>query len=114
MGEKLEEAIAKHRSPPLTFYDLKFSVLFELQHSDTDRLFERTTILNRDLDDAVFVIEEEIVQISKWSQEAKTVSVNIDDYPTELLKLLQSFRTIFKHGLYELKNVAENYLDQTK
>merc|ERR1712048_1440550 len=108
--EKLKVARARYHSALTAFDDLKY----KLQRSETDRLFGRTTILNRDLDDAVFVIEEEIVQISKWSQQAKTVSYNIDDYPTELLKLLQSFRTIFKHGLNELKNVAENYLDQTK
>merc|ERR1712048_548952 len=108
--EKLKVARARYHSALTAFDDLKY----ELQRSDTDRLFGRTTILNRDLDDAVFVIEEEIEQIYKWRQKARIVNDNIEAYPTELLKLREIFRTIFKHGLYELKNVAENYLDQTK
>merc|ERR1711874_502378 len=83
--EKLEEAIAKHRSAPLTFYDLKFSVLYELQRSNTDRLFERTTILNRDLDDAEVVIDEADHLIGIWRQYAITVNDNIDQYPLNLL-----------------------------
>merc|ERR1712079_405783 len=111
--EKLEEAIAKHRSAPLTFYDLKFSVLYELQRSDTDRLFERTTILNRDLDDAEVVIDEADHLIGIWRQYAITVNDNIDQYPLNLLTF-KSIRTIFKSQLVYLKDSAENYLDQTK
>merc|ERR1712004_539325 len=80
--EKLKVARARYQSALTAFDDLKY----ELQRSDTDRLFGRTTILNRDLDDAVFVIEEEIVQINKWSQQVKIVNANIEAHPTELLK----------------------------
>merc|ERR1719213_991559 len=113
--EKLEVARAKYQSALTAFHDLKF----ELQRSDTDGLFGRTTILNRDLDDAVFVIEEASEQIGWWKQVAKTVNMNIDDYSTEnhpeiILKYLEKYegvREYFKTGLVDLKNFAENYLD---
>merc|ERR1712241_611299 len=109
--EKLEVARAKYQSALTAFNDLKF----ELQRSDTDGLFGRTTILNRDLDDAVFVIEEELSeQIGWWKQVAKIVNMNIDNYSTDLLEKFESFREVFKTGLVDLKNFAENYLDQTK
>merc|ERR1712241_979707 len=98
--EKLEEAHATHRSAPLTFYDLKF----ELQRSDTDRLFERTTILNRDLDDAEVVIDEAFHLIGIWRQYAITVNDNIDQYPLYLLTSIRTIRTIFKNQLVYLKN----------
>merc|ERR1711953_468166 len=94
--EKLEVARAEYQSAITAFYNLKF----ELQRSDTDGLFGRTTILNRDIDDAVFVIEEAFEQIGWWKQVAKTVNINIDDYPTGLLVEIGSFRAISKHGLY--------------
>merc|ERR1712232_7391 len=97
--EKYEVAKAKYNSAITAFYDLQHQLqlqLFKLQRSDTDRLFGRTTILNRDIDDAVFVIYREIEQIGRWKQEARSVNANIDKYPTETLKLFESFRTIFK------------------
>merc|ERR1712174_155682 len=115
--EKYEVAKAKYNSAITALYDLQHQLqlqLFKLQRSDTDRLFGRTTILNRDIDDAVFVIYREIEQIGRWKQEARNVNANIDKYPTETLKLFESFRTIFKMELVYLKNSAENYLDQTK
>merc|ERR1712241_260782 len=115
--EKYEVAKAKYNSAVTAFDDLQHQLqlqLLKLQRSDTDRLFGRTTILNRDIDDAVFVIFEEIEQIGRWKQEARNVNANIDKYPTETLKLFESFRTIFKMELVNLKNSAENYLDQTK
>merc|ERR1712079_970128 len=117
--EKYEVAKAKYDSAITAFYDLQLQLqlqlqLLKLQRSDTDRLFGRTTILNRDIDDAVFVIYEEIEQIGRWRQEARFVNDNIDNYPTKILVQIGSIRVRFKHGLYELKNVAENYLDQTK
>merc|ERR1712079_162546 len=111
--EKYEVAMSKYDSAITAFYDLQLQLL-KLQRSDTDRLFGRTTILNRDIDDAVFVIFEEIEQIGRWKQEARFVNDNIDNYPTKILVQIGSIRVRFKHGLYELKNVAENYLDQTK
>merc|ERR1719410_284167 len=103
--EKYEVAKAKYNSAVTAFYDLQHQ-LHKLQRSDTDRLFGRTTILNRDIDDAVFVIYREIEQIGRWKQEARNVNANIDKYPTETLKLFESFRTIFKMELVNLKNSA--------
>merc|ERR1712241_792771 len=73
--EKYEVAKAKFNSAVTAFDDLQHQLqlqlqLLKLQRSDTDRLFGRTTILNRDIDDAVFVIFEEIEQIGRWKQKA--------------------------------------------
>merc|ERR1711953_1655292 len=90
--EKYEVAMAKYDSAITAFYDLQLQLqlqLLKLQRSDTDRLFGRTTILNRDIDDAVFVIFEEIEQIGRWKQEARFVNDNIDNYPTKTLKLFE-------------------------
>merc|ERR1719213_271288 len=107
--EKLEVARAKYQSALTAFHDLKF----ELQRSDTDGLYGRKTILNRDLDDAVFVIEEELSEQIGWGKQvAKIVNMNIDNYSTDLLEKFESFREVFKTRLVDLKNFAENYLDQ--
>merc|ERR1712193_123069 len=97
--KKLKVARTRYHSALFAFDDLKY----KLQRSDTDRLFGRTTILNRDIDDAVFVIYREIEQIGRWKQEARNVNANIAKYPTETLKLFESFRTIFKMELVYLK-----------
>merc|ERR1712079_534525 len=113
--EKYEVAMSKYDSAITAFYDLQLQLqLLKLQRSDTDRLFERTTILNRDIDDAVFVIYEEIEQIGRWKQNAITVNRNIDQYPLSSLLTFERIRTFFKSDLVYLKNSAENYLDQTK
>merc|ERR1712079_29622 len=113
--EKYEVAMAKYDSAITAFYDLQLQLqLLKLQGSDTDRLFGRTTILNRDIDDAVFVIYEEIEQIGRWRQNAITVNRNIDQHPLSSLLTFERIRTFFKSDLVYLKNSAENYLDQTK
>merc|ERR1712079_13248 len=113
--EKYEVAMSKYDSAITAFYDLQLQLqLLKLQRSDTDRLFGRTTILNRDIDDAVFVIYEEIEQIGRWRQNAITVNRNIDQHPLSSLLTFERIRTFFKSDLVYLKNSAENYLDQTK
>merc|ERR1712073_295910 len=107
--EKYEVAMAKYDSAITAFYDLQLQLqLLKLQGSDTDRLFGRTTILNRDIDDAVFVIYEEIEQIGRWRQNAITVNRNIDQHPLSSLLTFERIRTFFKSDLVYLKNSAEN------
>jgi len=108
--EKLKVAHAKYNLALNALDDLKY----KLQRSDTDRLFGRATILNRDIDDAKVVIDEEIEQIIKWKQEARIVNDNIGQFPTEVLANNQADRDEFKTELVDLINIAENYLGHTE
>jgi len=63
---------------------------------------------------AIDLLENEIDIIGKWTQSAKIVSVNIEEYPAETLTLLKPFRTIFITGLDDLKKAAEEFLAQPK
>jgi len=61
---------------------------------------------------AIDLLENEIEIIGKWTQSAKIVSDNIEEYPVETLRLVKSFRTIFITGLDDLKMAAEEFLAQ--
>merc|ERR1711953_68275 len=100
--EKLEEAREIYQSAEEALRDLKI----RLQSSDT----KRTTILNRDIDDAMVVIYESFDLISTWRFHARIFNENISKYPSEHLSENQGIRLIFKDGLNELKNDARNYL----
>jgi len=63
---------------------------------------------------AIDLLENEIEIIGKWTQSAKIVSANIEEYPVETLRLLKPFRTIFITGLDDLKMAAEEFLAQPK
>merc|ERR1711953_1476057 len=63
---------------------------------------------------AINLLENEIEIIGKWTQSAKIVSDNIEEYPVETLRLLKPFRTIFITGLDDLKKAAEEFLAQPK
>merc|ERR1712004_610334 len=63
---------------------------------------------------AIDLLENEIEIIGKWTQRAKIVSDNIEEYPVETLRLLKPFRTIFITGLDDLKKAAEEFLAQPK
>jgi len=99
----------KHQLALFGFENLKSN----LQHLDTDRLFGRIKILNRDIDDAEVVIHGVLDLISMWTQSAKIVSDNLEEYSVGYLRVLEPFRAIFKHGLNQLENITENYLGQT-
>merc|ERR1711874_799339 len=100
--EKLKEAREIYQSAEEALRDLKI----RLQSSDT----KRTTILNRDIDDAMVVIYEAFDLIGTWRFHARIFNENISKYPSEHLLENQSIRFIFKDGLNELKNDARNYL----
>merc|ERR1711874_14895 len=102
--EKLKEAREIYQSAEEALRDLKI----RLQSSDT----KRTTILNRDIDDAMIVIYESFDLIGTWRFHAKIFNENISKYPSEHLLENQSIRFIFKDGLNELKNDARNYLQR--
>merc|ERR1711953_1623498 len=100
--EKLEEAREIYQSADEALRDLKV----RLQSSDT----KRTTILNRDIEDAMVVIYESFDLIGTWRFHARIFNENISKYPSEHLSENQGIRLIFKDGLNELKNDARNYL----
>jgi len=74
----------------------------------------RTRILNRDIDDAIDVLTEEMDQIIRWTNSAVLVSQNIDKYPAQYLVKFRSIRTLFKTTLVDLETDAEDYLDQAE
>jgi len=81
---------------------------------NSDRLLGRTRILNRDIDDAIVVINEEVELIFKWVQTTMDVSNYIELYPVEYLVKYLSIKEVFKSGLVYLKDDAKNYLDLTQ
>jgi len=72
--------------------------------------FERK--IDKRIKEANDILNEEIDMISIWNKSARVVGKNIDDYPAEILMELKSVKTIFINGLDDLKNVAEQFLDQ--
>ena len=74
---------------------------------------ERSEInFDKTINEANDILDEEIDMISIWNKSARVVGKNIDDYPAEILMELKSVKTIFINGLDDLKNVAEQFLDQ--
>jgi len=80
----------------------------------SDRLVESGDNFEQALNVAIEVFQNEIEIIGKWTQSAKTVNDNIDQYPVELLSMVKSIRTIFVTGLDNLKKAAEDFLAQPK
>jgi len=79
-----------------------------------DRMLEGGIKFEKAINVATDVLEDEIEIIGKWTQSAKIVSDNIDQYDKELLRMLKSIRTVFISGLDQLKNDAEEFLAQPK
>jgi len=80
----------------------------------SDRMLETGNNFDQAINVAIDVLEDEIDIIGKWTQSAKAVSATIDESPVETLRLLKPIRTIFVIGLDNLKNAAEEFLDQPK
>merc|ERR1711950_77419 len=86
----------------------------EVENLETmsEKLTERANILNRDINEAIGIMKNEIELIDKWANSAELVRKNIDDFPEETLRLYEPFRVVFKNGLDDLKKAAENFLAQ--
>merc|ERR1712241_1416693 len=86
----------------------------EVENLETmsEKLTERAKILNRDINEAIGIMDEEIKLIDKWANSAELVRKNIDEFPEETLRLYEPFRVVFKNGLDDLKKAAENFLAQ--
>merc|ERR1712062_506832 len=78
----------------------------------SEKLTKRQKILNRDINEAIGIMKNEIELIDKWANSAELVRKNIDDFPEETLRLYEPFRVVFKNGLDDLKKAAENFLAQ--
>jgi len=85
--------------------------LFEIK-TIKDRMMETENNFDKSINEAIDILDDEIDMISIWNKSARVVGKNIDDYPAEILIELKSVRTIFRNGLDDLKNVAEQYLSQ--
>merc|ERR1712149_4151 len=69
----------------------------------SDRMVESGDNFEQALNVAIEVFQNEIEIIGKWTQSAKIVRDNIDEYPVEILSMIKSIRTIFVTGLDNLK-----------
>jgi len=90
------------------------NVTFERLLLKTDEVFNRTIILNRDIDDAIIVISEEIKLIKNWASTAEIVRENLVLYPEDYLMKFQSIKQIFENGLNELKIVPEKFISNSQ
>jgi len=80
----------------------------------SDRMVESGDNFEQALNVAIGVLQNEIEIIGRWTQSAKTVSDNIDEYPVKVLRMFKPLRTIFVNGLDNLKKAAEDFLAQPK
>merc|ERR1712018_543 len=82
----------------------------EVENLETmsEKLTERAKILNKDINEAIGIMKNEIELIDKWANSAELVRKNIDEFPEETLRLYEPFRVVFKNGLDDLKKAAEN------
>jgi len=78
----------------------------------SQNLTERAKILNRDINEAIEIMDDEIELIDKWANSAEKMEKNIDDFPEESLREYEAYRLVFKLGLDDLKKAAENFLAQ--
>jgi len=78
----------------------------------SQNLTERAKILNRDINEAIEIMDDEIELIDKWANSAEKMEKNIDDFPEESLREFEAYRLVFKLGLDDLKKAAENFLAQ--
>jgi len=107
--ESLQEAREKYESAVKTFENTNSFAKTELFHTsfvETGQNFDRA------IKAANQFLNDEIDQISTWTQRVKIVHRNIDNSPKEILSLLEPVRNIFLDGLNDLKNVADKFLAQ--
>ena len=107
--ETLKEAREKYESAVKTFENTNSFAKTELFHTsfvETGQNFDRA------IKAANQFLNDEIDQISTWTQRVKVVHRNIDNSPKEILRLLEPVRNIFLNGLNNLKNAANKFLAQ--
>merc|ERR1711923_53528 len=76
----------------------------------TDRMLESGYNFEKNINEAIDILIEEIELINQWANSAELVSKNIEKYPVESLRKYQTIRTIFINGLDDLDLAAKNFL----
>merc|ERR1712113_624048 len=76
----------------------------------TDRMLESGYNFEKNINEAIDILIEEIELINQWANSAELVSKNIEKYPVEYLRKYQTIRTIFINGLDDLDLAAKNFL----
>ena len=107
--ESLKEAREKYEYAVQTFENTTSfakTELFDTSFVETGQNFDRA------IKAANQFLNDEIDQISTWTQRVKVVHRNIDNSPKEILSLHEPVRNIFLDGLNDLKNVADKFLAQ--
>ena len=107
--ESLKEAREKYEYAVKTFENTNSfakTELFDTSFLTTGQNFDRA------IKAANQFLNDEIDQISTWTQRVKVVHRNIDNSPKEILSLHEPVRNIFLDGLNDLKNVADKFLAQ--
>jgi len=107
--ESLKEAREIYESAVKTFENTNSftkTELFDTSFVETGQNFDRA------IKAANQFLNDEIDQISTWTQRVKIVHRNIDNSPIEILSLLEPVRNAFMVGLDELKNAADKFMAQ--
>jgi len=95
----------------LTFGGIDMPVAtYESLESITDRMLDRGDNFEKIILEAIKIVTGEIELMGIWTEGAKNVNANIDQYPEEYLRKIKSVRDIFISGLDDLKNAAEKFL----
>jgi len=110
--ESLEQARHKYESAVKTFEDTNSFILTRLFYFGEVGF----SASGQDFDAAINVVNsilnDEIDLISIWTQMAKAVRRNIDNYSKEILVELNSIRKIFINGLDDLESAADQFQAQ--
>merc|ERR550532_1801474 len=110
--ESLKEAKEKYNTAVETFVNVKYSIKTIGRRTGTG-MWESGENFDKTIKVAIDILSDEIVLINIWTNLAKTVSDNIDNYPAELLKEFKSLTNIFIIGLDDLENAAETFATQS-
>ena len=105
----LKETREKYESAVKTFENTNSfakTELFDTSFLTTGQNFDRA------IKAANQFLNDEIDQISTWTQRVKVVHRNIDNSPKEILSLHEPVRNIFLDGLDDLNNAANKFLAQ--
>jgi len=93
---------------------LKINAFLPTLQRISDEMLESIDNFEEAIKRASDILVKDIHLAGEWNQNAKLVSANIDLYPEEYLRTLESIRNIFIAGLETLKHSAEIFLAHPK
>jgi len=108
----IDDAIEKNCPDHVEDEISKFGAELENLQTITERMLERGDNFVETIKEAIESLTGEIEQINSMTEDAKDVSKNIDNYPTEYLREYQTIQTTFLSGLDDLKTASEKFLAQ--